>query len=88
MAIPKKSIVVEITNSCCNKCYSCWLDNKKVFMNAKDLSKALRKIPDIEESVIIFSGGEPLLHPDLKELIIAVNDITNFKPYILTSGSL
>jgi MoaA/NifB/PqqE/SkfB family radical SAM enzyme len=84
---PSYSIVVEITNKCPNSCPGCYSDDNSIFMKPQQLKFILNKLPDKKNSVIIFSGGEPAIHPKLKEMCSIAKKITTIRPYIITSGA-
>ena len=80
-----QKIYVEITNRCNLKCSFC-LDGKreKRFMTVDEFKTVIRKIKDFTNLIALHVKGEPLLHPELKEILnvcyeenILVNITTN-----------
>lgn len=68
----KKSILIDITNSCINKCANCMrfcqLNNNPYFMNLHDVKNAIDSLDNWNGQISIM-GGEPLLHPFFKEIM-------------------
>lgn len=80
------SFYVSLTNRCPYNCFHCSAKGRK---KAKELTteewiKVLKDIQDMGTGIIAFTGGEPLLRKDLKELISAVDDRS--VTYLFTSG--
>lgn len=80
-----QKIYVEITNICNLKCKFC-PDSKreKQFMKCEEFEQILKKIKPYTNLIYLHVKGEPLLHPELKELLslcekyeIYVNITTN-----------
>lgn len=78
-------IYVEITNICNLKCQFC-IDTKrkKEFMNIEDFKVVIKKIKKYTNLIMLHIKGEPLMHPELKEILdvcfangILVNITTN-----------
>ena len=85
-----KQIVFEATYGCasnCIFCYNCWKAGykKEPELDIKQLRTILKKLPKFKRFVI--SGGEPLLRPDLKDIIKEGKKYTNMVS-VLTSGIL
>jgi radical SAM protein with 4Fe4S-binding SPASM domain len=78
-------IYVEITNVCNLNCKFCKESNrKKEFMKLKDFNVVIDKIKDYTDLIMLHIKGEPLLHPNLYEILeeceksgVLVNITTN-----------
>ena len=65
-----KKIYIEITNKCNLNCKFCAKDHrKKEFMNKENFEKVIENIKQYTEYVYLHVKGEPLLHPNINELI-------------------
>lgn len=81
-----KKVYVEITNSCNLSCEFCTLKKKNDFMEIDKFEEILAKLKGHTEYLYFHVLGEPLLHPNINELIdIASN---NYKVNITTNGYL
>ncbi|MBN8704588.1 MAG: radical SAM protein [Bacteroidetes bacterium] len=60
-----------VTNKCNASCDFCdiWEDFKSPFINLDDAEKNLTDLKKLGVKVIDFTGGEPLLHPNIDELL-------------------
>ena len=80
-----KKIYIEITNGCNLNCDFC-IKNKRInkFISIKEFKVLLNKIKDYTDYLYLHVLGEPILHPNINELI----DIAsfNFKINITTNG--
>jgi uncharacterized radical SAM superfamily Fe-S cluster-containing enzyme len=66
---------VEISNRCNNDCPTCLADNQESFeLGVSDVVAALERVLQNQERVDVFtlSGGEPTIHPQLFEMIEAL----------------
>jgi len=81
------SIYLSITNKCPHKCSYCSQKGRKkdTELDTKQWIKTIKKLQDMNTSIIGFTGGEPLTRKDLEELVSSVDDrsIT----YLFTSGT-
>ena len=69
-----KKIYIEITNICNLNCSFCGIDDrKKEFMSLDNFEKVLKKINNYTDYIYLHVKGEPLLHPDLKEILELAN---------------
>lgn len=81
-----KKIYIEITNSCNLNCKFCQnTDRKKEFMTVENFEKIIIKIKDYTKIVCLHVKGEPLLHPELGQ-ILQVLDKYNLKANITTNA--
>lgn len=74
-----KKIYVEITNRCNLNCSFCSKSNRvKKDMSILEFEKVISKIKDYTSYIYLHIKGEPLLHPDLEEIlnICSKNDIS------------
>jgi MoaA/NifB/PqqE/SkfB family radical SAM enzyme len=78
-------VQIDLTNMCNNNCIGCWcnsplLEEKRMSAFAKKqtlsfdvIKKLIDDLKDIgTERVFLCGGGEPTLHPDIKEIIVYV----------------
>ena len=80
-----KKIYVEITNSCNLKCSFCpESKRKKEFITVENFEHIINEVKEYTNLVALHVKGEPLLHPELKEILnvcyeenILVNITTN-----------
>jgi len=66
-----KDISLEITDLCNEKCTHCYHPEHKKKGHIKDLDKLdrmLAEFGDLEFMFLMITGGEPLLHPEFKEI--------------------
>ena len=83
-----KKIYVEITNICNLNCSFCGIDDrKKEFMSLDNFEKVLQKINNYTDYIYLHVKGEPLLHPNLKEILELANKY-NLKVNLTTNGTL
>jgi len=83
-----KKIYIEITNICNLKCKFCPETNrKKEFMNLENFEEIIKKVHKHTNLVCLHFKGEPLLYPDLEE-ILKILEKYNLKANITTNGTL
>ncbi|MEE3343695.1 MAG: radical SAM protein [Bacilli bacterium] len=80
---------IELTNACNFKCKHCYLGSKKdfKFINKNELFKLLDELKKLGCISLILTGGEPLLHPDFKEIYTYAKK-KGFLITLFTNGSL
>ena len=73
------SLKLSITNACNCRCKYCFVDKKKDFMNLKTAQRAIYFFMSSpgENKVLILYGGEPLLNPLWKKIVLIGNHIAN-----------
>lgn len=82
-----KKIYVEITNNCNLDCLFCNKNKRdKLFITTNSFNKLLTKIKPYTNYLYFHVMGEPLLHPNINELIEIASH--NFKINITTNGYL
>jgi len=82
-----KKIYVEITNGCNLNCDFCIKNNRKVeYISIDNFKIILDKLKDYTDYLYFHVLGEPLLHPNINELIDIASE--NFKINITTNGYL
>ena len=83
-----KKIYIEITNICNLNCSFCSNDTMlKESITIENFEEVLKKINDYTDYIYLHVKGEPLLHPNLKELLdIALK--YKKKVNITTNGTL
>lgn len=83
-----KRVYIEITNVCNLNCSFCPQSNRdKKFMSVEDFKIIINKIKDYTNNIYLHVKGEPLLHPDLKELL-EIAKSNNLEVNITTNGRL
>ena len=83
-----KKIYIEITNICNLKCSFCPdHKRKKEYMDINNFNTIIKKIKKYTDLVALHIKGEPLLHPNLKE-ILEICEKENIKINITTNGTL
>lgn len=83
-----KKIYIEITNVCNLKCEFCpETSRNKQFMSIEEFEKIIIKIHNYTELVCLHVKGEPLLHPQLAD-ILKILEKYNLKANITTNGTL
>jgi len=91
---PKKArpiVVWNITRRCNLKCQHCYSDSKNRFypgeVKTEEARRILEDLADYKIPVVLFSGGEPLLRPDILELVARARDL-GIRPVLSTNGTL
>ena len=83
-----KKIYIEITNACNLSCSFCSKTKRKIeYMSPKDFKEVLSKIKDYTDYIYLHVKGEPLLHPNLDE-ILSICDKEKINVQITTNGTL
>lgn len=83
-----KRIYIEITNVCNLKCRFCDATNRKQeFMNVDNVEKIFNKIKDYTDYIYLHVKGEPLLHPNIREILDLAFKY-NLNVIITTNGTL
>lgn len=83
-----KKIYVEITNICNLKCSFCPEENRaKLFMKAENFREVIKQIKDYTNLIALHVKGEPLLHPELKEILQICKE-AEIQVNITTNGTL
>ena len=83
-----KKVYIEITNNCNLNCLFCSkVNRKKGYMTKEEFEEILIKIKDYTDYIYLHVKGEPLLHPDIIEMINLANKY-NLKVNITTNGTL
>ena len=82
-----KKVYIEITNNCNLNCKFCIHNSrKKEFMKQDDFMSILNKLKNYTKYVYLHILGEPLMHPEINELIDKASE--NFFVNITTNGYL
>ena len=83
-----KKIYIEITNSCNLNCSFCNNNKRdKKFMTLKQFEHIINEIKQYTDYVYLHVKGEPLLHPELKEILQICTD-NKILVNITTNGTL
>ena len=78
------------TNACNMYCAHCYRDagcQAKEELSTAEAKKLLREIAKAGFKIMIFSGGEPLMRPDIIELVKYASDL-HLLPVFGTNGTL
>jgi MoaA/NifB/PqqE/SkfB family radical SAM enzyme len=83
------TVEIDLTNRCNNKCPKCtgWSGKKEMDeLTADSAYRYIREVKDLNARAIIFTGGgEPLLHPNFKEILVFAKDL-GLKIGVITNG--
>lgn len=83
-----RKIYIEITNICNLKCSFCPdHKRKKEYMDINNFNTIIKKIKKYTDLVALHIKGEPLLHPNLKE-ILEICEKEDIKVNVTTNGTL
>ena len=77
-----------ITNNCNSRCIMCnfWKNKSKNELSVDEIKKMFSSKIFRNLISIAITGGEPLIRPDIEEVIQAIYDTTGIKPSISTNG--
>lgn len=82
------SIYLKITNDCCFHCPFCSVGKARAeYINITFAKKILSSCKKDGVETIYYTGGEPLMHPDIKEIVKFGYDL-GLRQVILTNGFL
>ena len=83
-----KLIYIEITNICNLNCSFCPKNCRpKKFMSVEEFDKITDEISPLTNTICLHLMGEPLLHPNIKEIFEICNK-KNLNVYLTTNGTL
>ena len=83
-----KQIYVEITNVCNLNCSFCPKNNRpKRFMTVKEFDAIIDEISPLTNTICLHLMGEPLLHPNVKEIFEICNQ-KGLRVFLTTNGTL
>lgn len=83
-----KQIYIEITNICNLNCSFCPKNSRtKKFMTVKEFDTITDEISPLTNTICLHLMGEPLLHPNIKEIFEICNK-KNLNVYLTTNGTL
>ena len=81
-------IYIEITNICNLNCSFCKEDKRdKKYISVKDFNLIINQIKEFTDNVYLHIKGEPLMHPNINEIIDICNK-SNINVNITTNGRL
>lgn len=84
---------ISITDKCNLKCYYCRPDNspfvyKNEYLSYEEIAKLVRAMAKFGLEKVRITGGEPLIRPNLEELIGLLSDIPGIKDISITTNGL
>lgn len=84
------SAIFYATHKCNLDCSYCTQKNPEVFSEELDTEKAIRVLHAIRRGVdtILFTGGEPLIRPDIVELVRAARRAARFLDVVLVTNGV
>ena len=83
-----KQIYVEITNICNLNCSFCPKNSRpKKFMSLEEFDFITNEISPLTNTICLHLMGEPLLHPNIKDIFSLCNE-KNLNVYLTTNGTL
>jgi len=83
-----KQIYIEITNICNLNCSFCPKNSRpKKFMTIEEFDTITNEISPLTNTICLHLMGEPLLHPNIKEIFEICNK-KNLNVYLTTNGTL
>ena len=83
-----KQIYIEITNICNLNCSFCPKNSRpKKFMTLEEFDTITDEIAPLTDTICLHLMGEPLLHPNIKEIFEICNK-KNLNVYLTTNGTL
>lgn len=92
-SVHQRPIVIwNITRTCNLHCAHCYASSKDETypgeLSTDQAKEVLRDLASYNVPVVLFSGGEPTIRPDLAELIAYANELNGLNPLISTNGTL
>lgn len=82
-----KRIYLEITNACNLNCPFCTNEKGNSFMSLYEIKNYLKQIKEITNYLYLHVLGEPLLHPNINEILDEC-DLLNLNVQLVTNGTL
>lgn len=76
--------IIQNCNSPCKTC-DCWKTKGRIFHSVEKLKNIFVKIKELGAESVMISGGEPLLHPELREIIVLLKEL-KLKVMLNTNG--
>lgn len=86
-----RALFIEVTSQCNFRCSTCYVARQATtpdILDIKNIRSFVKSFLAAGGKEIVLTGGEPLLHPDFKELIGFTLDQDVRKIKVLTNGSL
>lgn len=87
-----KQTYIEITNKCnlyCEYCFNCSDFGKNKFFTKDDIFEVVKNCSVGERRLLVYlSGGEPLLHPEIEQIVDGLIDDMQCDVKILSNGAL
>lgn len=81
------NVDLEVCTLCDWNCRYCYLPRRDYLPELKDLERMIDAIADIEPKTVLFTGGEPFLHPDIMTLLDYAVRERKLSVSIFTNGS-
>jgi len=81
-------VTILVTNECNMNCRECYVEQSKEVLTISDFKKyILNELIEMNVRYVAFSGGEPLLHPDIVSFI-RISSERGLKTSLVTNGLL
>lgn len=81
------TVYLKITNACNCSCSFCSQKCGKTYMRMRDFNRILESLSSVSVSNIVYTGGEPLLHTNLAEMVQKAKAY-GFQQVLVTNGLL
>ena len=83
-----RRITIEITSQCNLRCIHCYHPDHKIqYLDKQNIVEVVKQFKELGLSYVTLTGGEPLMHPDLFEIIRELKRLNVFID-IYTNGTL
>ncbi len=84
-------LFIELTNRCNEKCLHCYAESgpeRTSILACEDIQRALVEAKELGADAVQFTGGDPLLHPDLAKAVETAHTLAYENVEIYTNGLL
>ncbi|MCE5239400.1 radical SAM protein [bacterium] len=81
-------VTVHPTNRCDHRCGWCWFQRDGTCIDMQECIRALEVLIGMgAREIVVSGGGEPLLHPDIRELLAFLGSVPTVTRRLYTNGS-
>ncbi len=91
MSMQVDGAYIEITSKCNMKCKQCYNDSEQrnnKFVTREEYVRTMKALVEHGCKIIVISGGEPLLHPDLTWMLESAHELGVEEIRVVTNGML